>query len=70
MGRTYIKMLKGFAYLACVFDLYSRRLVDAEPSDDRHCPASIWSCSHVLMSVGRRKPNDTSSLFDSTTGVH
>ena len=38
---TYIRTLEGFAYLAVVIDLYSRRVVgwSAKPSDNGHGPA-------------------------------
>ena len=50
---TYIRTLKGFAYLAIVIDLYSRRVVGWLMQSRQTIDAALQT---LLMAVWRRKP--------------
>jgi len=50
---TYIRILEGFAYLAVVIDLYSRRVVGWSMQDRQSTDVVLQA---LLMAVWRRKP--------------
>ena len=52
---TYIRTLKGFAYLAIVIDLYSRRVVGWLMQSHQTMDVALQA---LLMAVWRRKPQD------------
>lgn len=53
---TYIKTMEGFAYLAVVIDLFSRRVI-GWPLQSRQTSEVVLQALH--MAVWRRKPQNT-----------
>ncbi len=52
---TYIRTCEGFAYLAVVIDLYSRRVIGCSMQSRQTTDVVLQA---LLMAVWRRKPND------------
>ena len=57
---TYIRTLEGFAYLAVVIDLYSRRVIGWSLQSRQTTDIVLQA---LLMAVWRRKPTDQGSQF-------
>ncbi|GEO86848.1 hypothetical protein GCM10007920_37860 [Ciceribacter naphthalenivorans] len=59
---TYIRTCEGFAYLAVVIDLYSRRVIGWAMQSRQTTDVVLLA---LLMAVWRRKPKDQGSQFTS-----